>query len=150
MEDLSGEATVEIPVPQLVHLGAAPGAAAALRVVFRAQRDAETLERGPRPLSPAPCGRGGIHNSALVRDYSGGSRAACRAEGRASRDLGPARRASGLGRHVSKLTSSDAGAPHYRGPRPRLPAVGAARLAVPRSARLSGASSEERPVGEGS
>src|SRR5207249_1295172 len=65
-----------------------------------------------------------------------------RAEGRASRDLGPARRAGELGRHGSKLTSSHAGAPHHRWPRARVPALAGARLAVPRSARLSGAARE--------
>src|SRR3989441_9486663 len=84
-------------------------------------------------------GGGGSGDCALVRNHGGGSRAACRAEGRASRDFGPARRAGELGRLGSKLTSSNAGAPRHRGPRARVHSIAAARLAVPGAARLSGA-----------
>src|SRR5438093_606147 len=94
----------------------------------------------------------------------GRRRAAGRAEGRAARDLGAARRAGELGGHGPKdswsarqvqwrrsvgrsmlrpyIILTDARAPHPDWPRARVPGVAVARLAVSRSARLSGAARE--------
>src|SRR5690242_7287457 len=98
MEDLAGQASIEVLVPELVHLGKAPAADETLDLVLRAQGPGEAL--GSRGGKRGRGGRGG--DGSLVGDHRGRGRAARRAERRAARYLVPARRTREQGCHGTK------------------------------------------------
>ena len=91
MEDLAGQASIEVLVPELVHLGKAPAADETPDLVLRAQGPGEALGSGDGGGGRGRRGSGGS-DSALVGDHRGRGRAARRAERRAARYLVPARR----------------------------------------------------------
>src|SRR4029077_18304816 len=101
MEDLAGQAPIQVLVPELVHLGKAAAADETLDLVLRAQGPGEAIGSGDGRGGRG--GRGsGDSDSALVGDHRGRGRAARRAERGAARYLTPARRTREQGCHGTK------------------------------------------------